>query len=163
MYCAAVISPNVTAYLHNSFERSDQSAKQIHQMPRKESGTPDFCFFFCLIKDESSSVVFNWIYSQLYLKCIFQIVNMFEGPWHFLSITYPWGGYHIIVSEWLKRIWSAEKLIVVSDLVEVLASISSKHFSSALFPLYALWIPLHIITLRALYCWSLNASCSILA
>lgn len=65
MYCAAVISSNVTAYLHNSSERSDQSAKQIHKMPRKESGTSDFrlVFFFIIIimmiiKDESSSVVF---------------------------------------------------------------------------------------------------------
>lgn len=62
MYCAAVISPNVTAYLHNSSERSDQSAKEIHKIPRKESATSDLSFvfcFFCLIKYESSSVVFN--------------------------------------------------------------------------------------------------------
>lgn len=46
MYCAAVISPNVTAYLLNSYEHSDQSAKEIHKMPRKESATSDFSFVF---------------------------------------------------------------------------------------------------------------------
>lgn len=72
MYCAAVISPNVSAYLHNSFERSDQSAKQIRQMPRKESGTPDFSFFLSYSK--TSPAQLSSIESTV------KIVNILEGP-----------------------------------------------------------------------------------
>lgn len=41
MHCAAVMSPNVIAYLHNSSECSVQCAKQIHKIQKRnqEPGT----------------------------------------------------------------------------------------------------------------------------
>lgn len=50
MYCAAVISPNVTAYLHNSSERYDQKCKRNAQNAKKGNRNLRMQLFFLLLK-----------------------------------------------------------------------------------------------------------------